>query len=1057
MALRNSLWMPFVFISALCVAATAQATAQSTKAPASQSDCSKLIRMHGFLSRSQFQCSFSEYSELLTNLVRECSRTMPEARARQLLKEGMQTFDRNAKKLGMQLLCRDIARDFAEFIASPEIPELAALEDQVRSALDRGAIEAAMPLATRLVDRALALTGPDHKAYAGALHALGVIQMEAGQSQDAIKTFRTALPLAEKLWGPSSFKVGELLHNLGEALFRLGEPSNSEILLRRALEIHRSNDGSDSVRVAETQLSLANALATQSKHKEAQSLYFHSIAVFRKHGGDKDWRMALVYMNLGNSQRDEGNVSEAEKSYLFALGVQAATLGKTDLRYARTLKTLAQFYFDTKEYGSAQNKYEEALPILVSSLGPDHYQIASLYSRLASIALVRPFYEGQVNAFFEGVKKYLALRTKAATIAKRYDPLILRDALSRSEGSADVRHVRARHLVALDMAKHVHHLIPSASKEAIDSDSFEIGQALSETSIGAAVQQMAARIASTEPRLARMLDQQEEALSAWRVLDRQLTEGLLGNNQTALHEHSAKLAELEQIIIKRSARIQREFPNYAALTNVSPMTVEEVQSLLRGDEALVVFSTDDLFLSVWVVTKNELRWVSNSARADSINRPKDGAATFGTKRNELWDGEAKFYEEKFGHYWKFEIKNIRESVLALRCGLDASVWKGSGVEACSRALGIPVAKAPRPSEALPFDHYRAHALYTILFDQVEDLIRGKHLLIVASGPLTQLPFQVLVTKPPISSDHRAIAWLGREHATTVLPAVSSLKALRRVAVPSAADRPMIGFGNPLLDGAGARYPRAELAREKQRCPEESKQLAPALLDAREALTGVEIRGGLANIATIKRIDPLPETADEVCDVARALKADVTRDIFLGARATERQLKELSASGELAKYRVVYFATHGVLPGRLDGNQEPGLILTPPEKATEKDDGYLSASEIANLKLDADWVILSACNTAGAADSSAEALSGLARAFIHAQARALLVSHWEVYSGTTVRLIKGAVREMAEDAQVGGAEALRRSMLAILDKGEPHEAHPAYWAPFVVVGDGAAGR
>jgi CHAT domain-containing protein len=102
---------------------------------------------------------------------------------------------------------------------------------------------------------------------------------------------------------------------------------------------------------------------------------------------------------------------------------------------------------------------------------------------------------------------------------------------------------------------------------------------------------------------------------------------------------------------------------------------------------------------------------------------------------------------------------------------------------------------------------------------------------------------------------------------------------------------------------------------------------------------------------------------------------------------------------------------------------------------------------------ADWVILSACNTAAGAATSAEALSGLARAFIYAQARALLVSNWEVYSDATVKLITASVREMARDPKVGRAEAMRRSMLALIDKGEPHEAHPAYWAPFVVVGEG----
>jgi CHAT domain-containing protein len=143
----------------------------------------------------------------------------------------------------------------------------------------------------------------------------------------------------------------------------------------------------------------------------------------------------------------------------------------------------------------------------------------------------------------------------------------------------------------------------------------------------------------------------------------------------------------------------------------------------------------------------------------------------------------------------------------------------------------------------------------------------------------------------------------------------------------------------------------------------------------------------------------------------------------------------------------------VLAGQLEGTREPGLILTPPNQASEEDDGYLSASEIAALTLDARWNILSACNRAASAATSSQPLSGLARAFMYAQARALLVSHRAVYSDTTVKLVTAAVGEIARDGNIGRAEALRRSMLALIDKGERHEGHPAYWAPFGVVGEG----
>ena len=97
----------------------------------------------------------------------------------------------------------------------------------------------------------------------------------------------------------------------------------------------------------------------------------------------------------------------------------------------------------------------------------------------------------------------------------------------------------------------------------------------------------------------------------------------------------------------------------------------------------------------------------------------------------------------------------------------------------------PIRRRTGRRQAAAFDHARAYRLYQALFGQVEDLIKGKQLLIVPSGALTQLPFQVLVTAPPAGSDNKSAAWLIRDHALTVLPAVSSLKALRRVARPSA--------------------------------------------------------------------------------------------------------------------------------------------------------------------------------------------------------------------------------------------------------------------------------
>jgi CHAT domain-containing protein len=189
--------------------------------------------------------------------------------------------------------------------------------------------------------------------------------------------------------------------------------------------------------------------------------------------------------------------------------------------------------------------------------------------------------------------------------------------------------------------------------------------------------------------------------------------------------------------------------------------------------------------------------------------------------------------------------------------------------------------------------------------------------------------------------------------------------------------------------------------------------------------------------------------------ARSLQAGAS-SLKLGSNATETAVKQ----SKLDRYRVIHFATHGLLPGETArlarGLAEPALVLTPPDRPTEQDDGLLTASEIATLKLDADWVIMSACNTAAGGDDTGEALSGLARAFFHAGARALLVSHWPVNSYAASVLTTATFAELQRDKGLGRAQAFRKAMLAMIDdEKRPWAAHPAIWAAFVVVGEGLA--
>jgi len=432
---------------------------------------------------------------------------------------------------------------------------------------------------------------------------------------------------------------------------------------------------------------------------------------------------------------------------------------------------------------------------------------------------------------------------------------------------------------------------------------------------------------------------------------------------------------------------------------------------------------------------------------------------------------------------------LGRAVATLRCGLDstnwtdATRWSDGSVDAkrrrdeqmvrrerCKKLTGVEASDRAPP----PFDLVKAHELYQALFGQAADLLEkpdgsGRELLIVPSGPLTKLPFQVLVTEQPttaipaITAEYSRAAWLAKRHAVTVLPSVASLKALRQNAKASKGTKPLVGFGNPLLVGRDGSDQRAFA---KQSCPKAAPEPEPVEVASRgvpDALASL-FRGGVADVAALRRQTPLPETADELCAVAHELGTAET-DIYLGSRATEAEVKKINSDGTLGKTRVVHFATHGLVASEtqsLDKDlSEPALMLTPPDIGTEDDDGLLTASEVTQLKLDADWVVLSACNTAASGEKGdAEALSGLARAFFYSGARALLVSHWYVDSRAAVQLTTGAFAELKRDPGIGRAEALRRTMLTAMgDAGRPKTwiaaAHPAVWAPFVVVGEGGA--
>ncbi len=719
--------------------------------------------------------------------------------------------------------------------ASAQKNEVAALNAGIAELSRAGKYSEAIPLAQRLLANLEQAYGPSNRDVAASLNNLALLYGSQGRDAEAEPLYRRSLAIMEKVFGLESAEVGAGLSNLAALYQRQERYADAEPLFKRSLAIREKALPRDHPDVGQSLNNLATLYEKQDRHADSEPLFKRSLAIYEKALGPEHPAVATLLNNLGQVDKAEGRYADAEPLIKRSLLIREKVLGRDHPDVARSLNNLADLFERQRHYADAKPLYQRAVAIRERALGSDHPDLGTSLNNLAS------FYQA------EG-------RTP--------------DALPLVERTIASGHAQLRVALPVLSAAPRQQLMPA--ERALD-DALNAVQRGAQSSAASAVNKLSVRLAAGNDRLAQLVRRDQDLATEAETLDKTIVAAV--SKEPSKRDAVAERRNKDRLaaIVAERATLQKtfaaDFPDYAALSNPLPTTAAEIQALLSGDEAMVLFSVVDRESYVFALTRERFDWKPLPLGAEALSR----------------------------------------KVAAFRRGLDVDKIGNGNVASGNAGL---------------FDLALANELYVTLLGPVEQLLKDKRsLLVVPSGALTALPFHLLVTERPAAAipdkieGYRDAAWLLKRQAVSVLPSVASLKALRRFARKDQGTKPMIGFGDPLFDlmqdGTGDRRAAAGSGT--------TKSAARGVTTA--AYTDFWQGAGVDRARLAQALPRLPDTADELSAVARDLGVAAS-DIHLGADASETTVKR----APLADYGIVYFATHGLVAGDVKGLAEPSLVL-----------------------------------------------------------------------------------------------------------------------------------
>jgi CHAT domain-containing protein len=788
---------------------------------------------------------------------------------------------------------------------------------------------------------------------------------------------------------------------------RLGRLAEAEVDARRALLSRLQDTGKYNPATSRYVMNLADVLVEEGRYEEAEQLTRVAVDINRTVGiADDSQAIVTPLAHLAGILRLEHKNEEANA--IFNQIDAAVAKWEPQRRQAFELnpsRILSLYSSGQVDAGIAAA--EQLVKRQVQRVGENHFDTASAHGTLA-IGLMRAGRDGD------------AVREFRAAI-----PIMLANAQENADDE-DTTLVAARSLRLQTIVESYFTLLARAqgATDAVGEETFSLADSVRGHSVQQALAASSARAAAHDPALAELVRKEQDLT---KQVNAQL--GAL-NNVLAIPSNERDEKGVQQIqtaiTTQRAERdkarleIKQKFPAYAELVSPRPPSVPEIRATLADNEAMLSFYFGQDSAFVWAV-------------------PKSGPIAFATVNARIGDVETK-------------IRKLREALEP---------------------------QAAMISDIPPFDLKLGYELYELLLKPVESGWKpAKNLIVVTNGALGLLPLSLLPTVPsevkedeePLFAGYREVPWLARTHAVTSIPSAAALRTLRQLPPGKPGRGGLVAFGDPYFNRD--QQTEAETSAETVEANLDTKKLDVNKMDTKvqTADAGSSVTRGAplkrrsspklegVDSAEIGLLPRLPDTADELKSIALALQEDPSKVLFLGKDAKESAVKTMNLSG----FKILAFATHGLVPGELNGLTQPALALSAPAVTGEDGDGLLTMEEILGLRLDADWVILSACNTGAGAGAGAEAASGLGRAFFYAGTRALLVTNWSVHSQSARQLVTDLFKRQAEDPKIGRSEALRQAMLSLMDgpgylnsegKTEFAYAHPLFWAPYTIIGDG----